>query len=167
LSPETPAERVLAEITAIVPHAVVIGGWATWLRTGGAKSHDIDLIVDWDELAEIGHHAEVEQSTARHAGAVKWRGTWDGVHLYLYVPHQSRLGTKLELRVERLRDHTETLDDHRVLTAPGQIAAKWAALVDRADSIRGEKDRDELLELLTHPDAATAGAMIQPILGDR
>ncbi len=41
------AREVLDEVLAVVPTAILIGGWASWTRTGGAMSHDIDLIVGY------------------------------------------------------------------------------------------------------------------------
>ncbi|MDA8067496.1 MAG: hypothetical protein M0T77_02650 [Actinomycetota bacterium] len=158
---ELKARIVLGELRKAAPDAIVIGGWATWLRTRGDMSHDIDVIATFEQLSEIGRHAHVEQSSARQAGAVKWRGEWDGVHLDLYVPHKSRLGTALELRVEQLARYAETIDGYRVLTIPAQIAAKWAALVDRKHSSRGLKDRAELLELLRDPRAGDAAGVLR------
>jgi hypothetical protein len=159
-SPEDRAQTVLEMLPATAPGSVVIGGWATWLRTRGARSHDVDLIVDWDQLQAIAGHARVERSTAQHAAATKWAGDWDGVHLDLYLPFQSRLGTKLELQVEKLAEHTERVDNQIVLSIPAQTAAKWAALVDRYGTPRGDKDREEVLQLLKSPAARDTPAIL-------
>ena len=50
------SRAVLDEVLAAVPEAILIGGWGTWVRTGGPMSHDIDLIVDRGQLAEIARH---------------------------------------------------------------------------------------------------------------
>jgi len=44
-------EQVMARFIGDFPEAVLIGGWATYLRTKVAKSHDIDVIVDHATLA--------------------------------------------------------------------------------------------------------------------
>jgi hypothetical protein len=119
-------------------------------------SHDIDLIVDHASMAAIALNA-TDLSQSRHlAGATKWRGTWSGVHLDLYVPHQSQLGSHLKLRVEDLSGHTEIVDGRRVLSVGAHIATKWAALLDRQGSQRGDKDRNEILELIKQPGAREA-----------
>jgi hypothetical protein len=87
-------------------------------------------------------------SESRHLAGRKWRGSLEGIHLDLYVPHQSRLGQHLELRTERLVRRTEVLDGWVVLQPPAHLATKLAALVDRPDSAPGDKDRHEIMALL-------------------
>jgi len=141
------SRAVLQRVHELVPDAVLIGGWGTWVRTRGPMSHDIDLIVTHSELAALQAQVD-EMSESRHLAGRKWRGTLDSIHLDLYVPHQSRLGQHLALRTERLVAHTEILDGWVVLEPPGHLATKLAALVDRPDSAPGEKDRHEISALL-------------------
>ena len=95
------SKAVLDDLLAAVPGAVLIGGWGTWARVGGAMSHDVDLIVTRAELAQV--QAMVDDfSQSQHLAGTKWRGTWRGVHIDLYAPFQSRLGANLQLRVEAL-----------------------------------------------------------------
>ncbi len=150
------SRSVLHRVHEAVPDAVLIGGWGTWVRTGGPMSHDIDLIVTRPQLATIsGLAADVSES--RHLAGRKWRGTLDDIHLDLYVPHQSVLGQHLELRTERLVLRTEVVDGWMVLEPPAHLATKLAALVDRPDSTPGDKDRHEIMALLTQGvDAADA-----------
>ncbi len=141
------SRAVLDRIREAVPDAVLIGGWATWVRTGGAMSHDIDLIVTRPQLEVIAGLAE-DLSESRHLAGCKWRGTLDDVHLDLYVPYESRLGRRLQLRVERLVHRQQLVDTWIVLDLPAHVATKVAALLDRPDSMPGEKDRQELMALL-------------------
>ena len=101
-------ERVMEQFVADFPEAVLIGGWATYLRTKTAKSHDIDVIVD---------HAT--------------------------------LGQRLRVPVEALIRHTERIGRAKVLAAEAQFVAKMAALLDRPDSLPGQKDREELWALVS------------------
>ncbi len=95
------SKAVLDDLLAAVPDAILIGGSGTWARVGGAMSHDVDLIVTRPELAQIGRTVD-EISESRHLAGTRWWGTWRGIHLDLYAPHQSRLGANLQLRVEAL-----------------------------------------------------------------
>jgi hypothetical protein len=111
-------------------------------------SHDIDLIVTRPQLAVLTALVD-ELSESRHLAGPKWRGSLDGIHLDLYVPHQSRLGQHLQLRTEHLVRHTEVLDGWVVLQSAAHLATKVAALVDRPDSSPGDMDRHEIMALLT------------------
>jgi hypothetical protein len=139
--------RVLGEVLAAVPDAILIGGWASWVRLNGMISHDIDLLASRADLAQIQFIA-TDVSESRHIAGRKWRAERDGVHLDLYVPYESRLGQRLELRTEVLTRHAERYEGYRLLTVDAHIATKLAALLDRADSQPGQKDRRELRKLL-------------------
>src|ERR1035441_9453859 len=106
---------------AAIPDAVRIGGWGSWVRTGGPMSHDIDLIVSHQDLALLGTMA-ADLSASHHLAGTKWRGTWRSIHLDLYVPYQSRLGANLQLRVELLTSYAETVNGYRVLTSAAHTA---------------------------------------------
>jgi hypothetical protein len=89
-----------------VPEAILIGGWGTWVRTGGPMSHNVDLILDRGQVAELEGMVD-DLSESRHLAGTTWRATWRSIRLDLYVPHQSRLGANLQLRTERLAAHEE------------------------------------------------------------
>ena len=82
-----------------------------------------------------------------HLGT-KWRSEVNGIHVDLYVPHQSTLGTRLQLPVSALPPHAVSLEGRRVLDAPAHLVTKLAALLDRPDTLPGEKDREEVWLLL-------------------
>ncbi len=110
-------------------------------------SHDIDLIVTSEQRADIAVIAQ-DVSTSTHLAGKKWRATYRDIHVDMYEPYNSRLGEALSLRVEELAPFAERVDDFRVLSLAAHIATKWAALLDRPDTLPGEKDRHELLNLL-------------------
>lgn len=154
------SKAVLDDLLAAVPEAVLIGGWGTWARVGGAMSHDVDLIVTRADLVRIEGMVD-EMSQSHHLAGTKWRGTWRGIHIDLYAPFQSRLGANLQLRVEALVPYAELVDARRLLSVPAHVATKVAALLDRPDSLPGRKDRQELINLLARPDASGAAAVIK------
>lgn len=139
--------QILEDVLEALPGAILIGGWATWLRTGGPMSHDIDLIVDHADLAVVGDLTG-DLSESRHIARRKWRATWRGVHLDLYVPYQSVLGDRLALHTESLAPYAEVYEGHRMLGIDAHIATKMEALLGRERSATGQKDRLELRRLL-------------------
>ena len=141
------SRAVLGEVREAVPDAVLIGGWGTWVRTQGPMSHDIDLILTRAELEVL--RSQVEgMSDSRHLGGRKWRATLRGIHLDLYVQYESVLGQRLGLKVGALAPHRETVDGWNVLELPAHICTKLAAVLDRPESLPGEKDRHEIVDLL-------------------
>jgi|TARA_B100001971_G_C18199180_1_gene543450 hypothetical protein len=139
--------------------SILIGGWATFARVGGDISRDIDLIIGSHEVREKVRGALSELSESSHLQGTKWRGEVEGVHVDVYIPHQSELGGKLRLRVEVLADHTEDLGQGkwRLLTIDAHTISKMAALLDRPDTEKGFKDAREILRLLeTGVDASSA-----------
>jgi len=128
------------------PDAVLIGGWASYLRAHLAKSHDIDIIVDHVTLGKLG--AKFQLAPSRHISGQKFAFEIDGVGVDVYPVYQSKLGRRLQIPVEVLIGYTEKIDRTRVLTAEAQFVAKMAALLDRPDTLPGDKDRREMWGLM-------------------
>jgi hypothetical protein len=141
-------EAILRRFAREFPDAVLLGGWATYLRTGFAKSHDIDVIVDHATLERL--RSQFQLQSSRHVGGQKFEAKLEGVAIDIYPVYQSKLGQRLQFPVEVLLKHSETLDRLRLLGAEAQFVAKMAALLDRPDTLPGEKDRQEMWALLSH-----------------
>jgi len=127
------SQRVLTVLTNEAPSSVVIGGWGSWAYGVSMASHDIDLIVDRPGLAHLSSILD-DLSESHHLQAPKWRGTFDGIHVDLYVPYQSRLGRELQLQTERLIRTTTVRNDLQVLQIEAHLVTKFAALLDRPES---------------------------------
>ncbi len=143
---EDAVQAVMQRFVRDFPDVVVIGGWATYIRTRVAKSHDIDIIVDHVTLAKLG--AKFQLSPSHHISGRKFEITVEGVGVDVYPVYQSKLGQRLQMPVEVLINHTEKIDRTRILTTEAQFVAKMAALLDRQDTLPGEKDRREMWELI-------------------
>lgn len=144
---EDHVQAVMRRFVREFPDAVLIGGWATYLRARVAKSHDIDIIVDHATLAKLG--AKFQLAPSHHISGQKFAIEVEGVGVDVYPVYQSKLGRRLQMPVEVLINHTEEIDRTRVLTAEAQFVAKLAALLDRPDTLPGEKDRREMWELIS------------------
>lgn len=131
--------------------SILIGGWATYLILGeGEISYDIDLIMrDRSVDAKLRDHLDEVTDNRVHQGR-KFRATKSGVHLDIYIPHESQLGDKLRLRVEQLIPYSRQLDNSGwyLLTISAHFVTKLAALLDRPASQKGAKDARELHALL-------------------
>lgn len=143
---EDHVQAVMRKFVLEFPDAVLIGGWASYLRARVPKSHDIDVIVDHATLAKLG--AKYQLSPSQHISGRKFAIEVEGIGVDVYPVYQSKLGRRLQIPVEMLINHTEKIDRTRVLTAEAQFVAKMAALLDRPDTLPGEKDRREMWELV-------------------
>lgn len=141
-------EAIMRKFAREFPDAVLLGGWATYLRTGLAKSHDIDVIVDHRTLERLRRQFQLQSS--RHVGGQKFEVRLEGVGIDIYPVYQSKLGQRLQFPVEVLTKHSQMVDRVRVLGPEAQFVAKMAALLDRPDTLPGEKDRQEMWALLSH-----------------
>lgn len=131
--------------------SILIGGWATHLRVGGDISLDIDLIINSPELrAKLRDVLQDYSENSLHSGGRKVRGTVNGVHVDAYIPRESALGNKLLLDVNVLTRYTddEVMQGWLLLTLEAHVATKFAALLDRPDTEKGEKDAREIVALL-------------------
>ena len=139
-------QAVMQKFVRDFPDVVLIGGWATYIRTRAAKSHDIDVIVDHATLTKL--NAKFQLSPSHHISGRKFELKVEGVGVDVYPVYQSKLGQRLQIPVEVLMNHTEKIDRIRVLSTEAQFVAKMAALLDRQDTLPGEKDRREMWELI-------------------
>jgi hypothetical protein len=134
--------------------SILIGGWATQLRVEGEVSVDIDLIIASPALRnKLRSSLDDYSETKHHSGGMKVRGSVDQVHVDAYIPHESFLGNHLRLDVAILARHVDAneMRGWRLLTIEAHLLTKFAALVDRPDSEKGEKDAREIWALLQLP----------------
>lgn len=129
--------------------SILIGGWATFVRVGGEISLDIDLITSQESRHKLEQLMRDLSPSNNHQGR-KLRATIDDVHLDIYLPFESQLGSKLRLKVEVLAEYPDELSFEKwmLLRLEAHIATKMAALLDRHFSEKGEKDAREILALL-------------------
>lgn len=143
--------------------SILIGGWATFVRVGGEISLDIDLITSQESRHKLEQLMTDLSPSNNHQGR-KLRATIDDVHLDIYLPFESQLGSKLRLRVEVLAEYPDELSFEKwtLLRLEAHIATKMAALLDRHFSEKGQKDAREILALLKLDgvDAAVAAEVL-------
>ena len=129
--------------------SILIGGWATFVRVGGEISLDIDLITSQQSRHKLEQMMTDLSPSNNHQGR-KLRATFDDVHLDIYLPFESQLGSKLGLKVEVLAEYPDELSFEKwtLLCLEAHIGTKMAALLDRHYSEKGQKDAREILALL-------------------
>lgn len=119
---------------------VLIGGWAVYLYTHELKSKDIDIICSFEGMAEL-RRDFVAQKNAR---LKKYEIKLDGFDLDVYVPFYSELGIKVETILETAVVH----EGFKVPRLVDLVILKLSAYHDRQGTLKGEKDKIDLLSIL-------------------
>lgn len=119
---------------------ILIGGWAVYFLTGALKSKDIDLIVDFENLARLRDLMSLSKTDFLR----KYQARVEGVDVDIYVIHYS----KFIIPTEEIIENTMRAKGF-VLPAPEVLLIlKQEAEKSRRDSVKGQKDRTDILALL-------------------
>src|SRR5260370_37075054 len=86
-------EGVMQRFVRDFADVVLIGGWATCIRTRIAKSHNIDIIVDQATLAKLG--AKFQLSPSHHISGRKFELKGEGVGRVVYTVSMCKRGQRL------------------------------------------------------------------------
>lgn len=120
---------------------ILIGGWAVWLYTKALKSRDIDFICDYEELEKL----KTEYELMKNDRLKKYEIHAGEFDIDIYVPFYSDLG----IPVEELQKITKSIEGFTVLSPEPLLILKQKAYQERAGSIKGEKDKIDIIALLS------------------
>jgi len=132
---------------------VLIGGWAVWLYTRTAKSRDIDVIVDFEGLEKL----RKEMPLRKNERLRKYEVTIDGISVDIYVPYYSRL----IIPPEEIMKRTRVIEGFRISEPEVLLALKQQAELERSNSIKGLKDRVDIIALLSIADLKKYAALVE------
>jgi len=120
---------------------VVIGGWAAYLWTKQHKSRDIDIVLP--DIKDLGFLKQ-KYTLNKNDNLKKYEIKFDEIDVDIYVPHFS----KLTLPVEEIMLHTGKVEGFEVVLPEILLILKQGAELDRQYSIKGQKDRIDIMTLL-------------------
>jgi len=123
---------------------ILIGGWAVYFYTGALKSKDIDLIVDFNELQKL----KIKYQVLKNNRLKKYEIKIQGIDIDIYVPHFSDPG----LPAENIMEYTINKEGFIVPLPEVLLILKQNAYAQRKFSIKGEKDKIDIISLLTLDD---------------
>jgi len=124
-------------------HFVLIGGWGIYLWTHAMKSKDIDvLLTKWEDLEEIKKQYEPKKNDRLK----KYEIIVSDIDVDIYLPHYSQM----IIPCDQLVTMNVTKEGFHVLKPEPLLILKQQALLDRKDSIKGQKDRIDILALLSN-----------------
>lgn len=122
---------------------ILIGGWATYLWAKQQKSKDIDIIVSIDELQKL-----KQENLAKNDRLKKYEIKTGEVDIDIYVEHFSELAVP----VNEAKNHFVKIDGFNVASSELLLILKQGAELDRRNSIKGEKDKIDIISLLIFSD---------------
>ena len=122
---------------------VLIGGWAAYIWTKTHKSKDIDLVIEgFEDLSYL----KKEYDLRKNDSLKKYEIKLEEIDIDVYAPFFS----KLAIPPEDIQSLSTTVEGIRVATPEALLVLKQGAEIDRSSSIKGEKDRIDIMTLLLH-----------------
>ncbi|MEK6864474.1 MAG: hypothetical protein AABX27_04225 [Nanoarchaeota archaeon] len=122
---------------------VVIGGWAAYLWTKAHKSKDIDILLkNFEDMKYLREN----YSLKKNDNLKKYEIKTEEIDIDIYVPFYSRLA----LPVEECIRHTAKIEGIEVVSPEVLLILKQGAEIDRKDSVKGAKDRIDVMSLLVY-----------------
>lgn len=119
---------------------ILIGGWAVYLYTNAMKSKDIDIIVDYATLEKIG----LENTLKKNERLKKYEIKFQEISGAIYLPYFS----KIVIPPEDLMKKLVTIQGFKTPKIEGLLILKQQAEIERKNSIKGLKDRVDIVCLL-------------------
>src|SRR3989344_4516859 len=124
---------------------IVIGGWAAYLWTNLHKSKDIDITVkDFKDLNYLKKNYDLRKNDNLKRYEIKF----NEIDLDIYAPFYSRLA----IPVEDVKKYTTKMQGFEVVKPEVLLILKQGAEKDREHSVKGEKDRVDIITLLLYSD---------------
>lgn len=121
---------------------ILIGGWAVFLYSHALKSKDIDIVIDYPELAKLKEKYDVFKNERLKKYEIKMEET----DIDIYLPHYSDLGIDIGQIKPAAREgfyvpELETL-----------FLLKLYAWQERRGSLKGQKDELDIFSLAILPE---------------
>jgi hypothetical protein len=119
---------------------VLIGGWAVYLWTNSQKSRDIYLIIGYEAL----DYLKKSYILKKNDHLKKYEIIVDNVDIDIYLPYFSNLGIPAEEIVKY------KVKVKGFITIPPELLLilKQTAEIERRDSVKGQKDKIDIINLL-------------------
>jgi len=118
---------------------ILIGGWAAYLLAKQQKSKDIDIVVSIKELEKL-----KKENIIKNDRLKKYELKTGEIDIDIYVEHYSQL----TIPAEDLKEYTISTQGFKVSCPEALLILKQGAYNDREYSIKGEKDKLDILSLL-------------------
>lgn len=120
---------------------IVIGGWGAYLWTKQHKSKDVDVVVkEFKDLAIL----KKDYDLVKNDNLKKYEIKIEEIDVDIYVPFFS----KLAIPIEEIEKYTTKIEGFEVVKPEVLLILKQGAEYDREKSVKGDKDRIDIMTLL-------------------
>ncbi len=137
--------KILLELKEKKLDFVLIGGWAAYMWTRLHKSKDIDIVIsDFNELAGL----KKDYMLTKNDNLKKYEIKIEEIDIDIYSPFFSELA----IPAEEIKKYSTKIQDLQVIKPEALLILKQGAEQDREHSVKGEKDRIDILTLLFYTD---------------
>ena len=116
---------------------VLIGGWAIYFLTKALKSKDVDIIVDFENLSKLKMLFDMNKTEFLK----KYEAKVEGVSIDIYVIYYS----KFVIPPEEILKNTFRIENFKIPKPEIVLILKQQAEMERKDSVKGQKDRVDIL----------------------
>lgn len=120
---------------------ILIGGWAVFLYSHSLKSKDINIIIDYPELAKT----KEDYNVFKNDRLKKYEIKQGEIDVDIYLPYYSDLG----IEVEKIRKRTVIREGFVLPEMETLLFLKLYAWQDRLGSVKGQKDEIDIFSLAT------------------
>jgi hypothetical protein len=136
---------LLLKIRQLPIRFVLIGGWAAYLWARLHKSKDIDIVVSgFDDLEYLKKNYDLRKNEHLNTYEI----IVDEIDVDIYVPHFS----KLALPAEEIIAQAVKVENIEAVRPEALLILKQGAELDRRDSVKGKKDRIDIMALIIKVD---------------
>ncbi|MBU0930083.1 MAG: hypothetical protein KJ623_03340 [Nanoarchaeota archaeon] len=136
--------NILQDLTKKPFKFALIGGWAVYLWTNLHKSKDIDIIIDINNLAYL----KENYNLIKNDNLKKYEIKFQEIDLDIYTSYFS----KLSMPVEDIIKYTTKIQNMEVVIPEILLILKQAAEMSRRYSVKGGKDRIDIMTLMLFAD---------------
>jgi len=123
---------------------VLIGGWAIYLWSKGQKSRDIDIIIEYGALDYLKKNYPLKKNDFLK----KYEIIINEVDIDIYLTYFSRFPIPIEDIIQK----KTKIEGFTIVLPEILLILKQNAEFDRKDSIKGQKDRLDIINLLMKVD---------------
>jgi len=110
---------------------ILIGGWAVFLYARTLKSKDIDIIVDYNQLAKLKRILDV----SKNERLKKYEAKIEEVDIDIYLPHYSNIG----FPSEEIKNYFQSVEGFKVPLPEVLLILKTYVWSQRKNTSKGKK----------------------------